>query len=98
MTHTDSPTPPQGAIRCSCGAWWTGLSRAHCAAPQCHRTFSGDSAAEQHRRGPFGPDRHCADPASVGLVARQMPYGVLWSWPAADGDRAEQLAVLRGAA
>jgi hypothetical protein len=66
---------------------------------RCHRLFSGDSAAEKHRVGTFGPDgdRHCVDPATVGLVAREMPYGVLWGWPAPDEDKAARLAELRSA-
>jgi hypothetical protein len=81
VTDSQNPLPPN-AIRCSCERWWTGLGRSHCAAPGCHRTFSGDSAANQHRKGAHGVDRHCVDPASVGLAARAMPFGTLWSWPA----------------
>jgi hypothetical protein len=72
---------PRDAIRHSCGAWWTGLSRAHCAAPECHRTFSSDSAAERHRRTVDG-ERVCVDPETVGLEARAKPWGVCWSFPA----------------
>jgi hypothetical protein len=91
---------PKGAIRHGeCGRWWTGINRAHCAADGCHRTFSGDSAAEKHRVGSFGSDgdRRCVDPATVGLVARDMPYGVLWGWPGPDEDKAALLAELRAA-
>lgn len=101
-TETAAPVPatrPANAItHGECGQWWTGPNRAHCAAPGCHRLFSGDSAAEQHRKGAFGSDcdRRCVDPATVGLVARQMPYGVLWGWPAPDEDKAAKLAALRG--
>jgi hypothetical protein len=80
---TDRQTPiPAGAIRHGeCGHWWAGVGRAHCPAARCHRTFSCDSAAEKHRAGPTGA-RQCVDPRSVGLVAREMPFGVLWGWPA----------------
>lgn len=81
---TQIPQRPANAITCSCGAWWTGLTRAHCAAAGCHRTFSVDSAADKHRKGPHGPDRHCVDPAQVGLVAVQKPYGALWQNPGSD--------------
>ena len=91
MTHTqDTPAGDQIAARpatvitCSCGAWWTGLTRAHCAAPGCHRTFSVDSAADKHRKGAYGKNRHCVDPSTVGLVAIQKPYGVLWQNPGSD--------------
>ncbi|WP_256988152.1 hypothetical protein [Streptomyces sp. BR123] len=72
---------PANAIPCSCGAWWTGLTRSHCAAPGCHRTFSSESAADRHRQGRFGIDRHCVDPATVGLVPVEKRYGVMWQTP-----------------
>ena len=78
---------PWGAITHTCGAWWTGLGRAHCPADGCHRTFSCDSAADKHRVGAFGVDRRCVDPATVGLVARQMPWGVMWGWPSPEPGR-----------
>jgi hypothetical protein len=87
QTHkTEEATPalPAGAIVCSCGTWWTGLGRAHCAAEGCHRTFSTDSAADKHRIGKFGVDRRCTDPATVGLVPAAKPYGVLWQHPGID--------------
>jgi hypothetical protein len=71
--------PPAAITHPACGNWWTGLTRAHC--PACHRTFSSDSAADKHRTGKFEADRHCADPATVGLVARDKPFGTLWGWP-----------------
>lgn len=74
---------PAGAIRHpACGSVWTGLAKVHCAAPDCCRTFSCESAADRHRVGAFGVNRRCADPATVGLVAKAKPFGVLWSWPA----------------
>lgn len=92
---TDTVTPetsteptaarPWNAATHSCGAWWTGLTRSHC--PACHRTFSTDGAANKHRPGKFGIDRRCADPASVGLVPVQKPYGVLWQHPGPEDGR-----------
>ncbi|MCX5209723.1 hypothetical protein OG689_10555 [Kitasatospora sp. NBC_00240] len=78
----DRQTPdPAGAIRHGkCGQWWTGLARLHCGS--CCRTFSSESAADRHRTGVFGVDRRCVDPASVGLVAKARPFGVLWLCPA----------------
>ena len=81
---TDTPALPANAITCSCGEWWTGLGRAHCATPGCHRTFSTDSAADKHRIGKFGVDRRCTDPATVGLVPVTKPYGTLWQHPGID--------------
>jgi len=84
MGHIQTPVLPTGAIRHpSCGQWWTGTSRAHC--PACHRTFSCDSAADKHRQGRYGIDRRCVDPATVGLVAVDRPYGQLWQNPATEG-------------
>jgi hypothetical protein len=98
MDSTQTPRPAAAVVHGGCGQWWTGVSRAHCPADGCHRTFSGDSAAERHRVGAPGLDRHCADPATVGLIARQMPFGVLWGWPGPDEDTAAKLAELRSAA
>lgn len=96
MSNTQTPPPANSFRHGACGSTWTGLSRAHCGAANCHRTFSCDSAADRHRVGIPGVDRRCVDPASVGLVARQMPYGLLWSWPApaagADPRRAGEVA------
>ncbi len=86
-TETAPEALPAGAIRHpKCGGYWTGLSRAHCAA--CCRTFSCDSAADKHRKGPHGPERHCADPATVGLIPAQKPWGVMWQNPGPDPDAA----------
>jgi hypothetical protein len=75
--------PAYAIVHGACGQWWTGLSRSHC--PACHRTFSGETAANRHRSGKHGTDRRCVDPATVGLVAVQKPYGVMWSNPAPEG-------------
>lgn len=82
---TEPEPRPYNAITHTCGAWWTGTSRSHCPAEGCHLTFSCDSAAAAHRIGKFGIDRRCVDPSTVGLVSRQMPYGLLWGWPSPEG-------------
>jgi len=84
-TATQTGGRPWNAITHTCGAWWTGLGRAHC--PSCHRTFSTDGAADKHRIGKHGIDRRCADPATVGLVAVTKPYGVLWQHPGPEDGR-----------
>lgn len=100
MSQTIGTTPvqapaslPSNAIRHpACGGWWTGAGRSHC--PACCRTFSCDSAADRHRVGAFGVDRRCADPASVGLVPRERPYGVLWGHPGPDEGATERRAAI----
>jgi hypothetical protein len=66
----------------ACGKTWTGLRRAHC--PACHETFNSDSAAEKHRVGRTGIDRRCVDPATVGLIGVEQPWGTCWQAPGSD--------------
>ncbi|HEX8807995.1 MAG TPA: C2H2-type zinc finger protein [Xanthobacteraceae bacterium] len=83
MFQPQTAAPVRGAItHGECGQTWTGLRRAHC--PVCHITFNSDSAAEQHRRGKPGIDRHCVAPADAGLVAVEQPWGVCWQKPGTD--------------
>jgi hypothetical protein len=84
-TPTPNPIPPNAIRHGACKRWWTGAERSHCGG--CCRTFSSLTAFERHRRG-----LRCNDPASVGLVAREKPYGVLWGLPGPDGG----YAALRG--
>jgi hypothetical protein len=95
-TEDANPTliPKNAVWHGECGSWWSGAERSH--ASCCHRTFSSLSAFDQHRKG-----LRCNDPESVGLVAREKPYGTLWGWPApvggygalrADEDPAEDAA------
>lgn len=50
----------------ACGKSWTGLRKEHC--PACHETFSSTRAGDLHRRGEFGVDRRCVNPAEAGLI------------------------------
>lgn len=75
---TPTPIPLNAVIHGECGFWWTGAERSH--ASCCHRTFSSLSAFDQHRKG-----LRCNPPESVGLVAREKPFGTLWGWPAPVG-------------
>ncbi|WP_208630415.1 FDXHR family putative zinc-binding protein [Amycolatopsis kentuckyensis] len=43
-----------------CDSTWASLNYAHCAATDCHRTFSGIGYFDLHRRGGV-----CADPAGI---------------------------------
>lgn len=60
-----------------CGKTWTGKTRGHCA--QCHETFTS-GAFDKHRTISGGVVT-CHPPAGRGLVARDMPWGVLWGMP-----------------
>lgn len=82
ITETTPALPTGAIVHAKCGQHWTGIGRAHC--PACCRTFSVDSAAAQHRKGAYGGGRHCVDPATVGLVAVDRPWGVLWRHPGPD--------------
>jgi hypothetical protein len=75
---TENPIPPNAIRHGACGSWWTGAERSH--ASCCHRTFSSLTAFDKHRKG-----GRCNDPESVGLVAREKPYGTLWGNPAPEG-------------
>jgi hypothetical protein len=83
LSQREDAIPANAIQHPACGQWRTGLSRSHC--PACCRTFSTDSVANKHRVGKHGTDRRCVAPAEVGLVAREKPYGVLWSSPAPEG-------------
>jgi len=56
---------------CGCGAHWTGLTRAHCAA--CHLTFNRPSLFDKHRVAGT-----CRLPVALGMV--QKSDGV-WGMP-----------------
>jgi len=73
------PVVLTGPITHACGAWWTGTRVSHCGG--CHITCSSLSAFDAHQR---GGGKVCRDPAEVGLVPVEKPYGVLWSWPSSD--------------
>ena len=65
---------------CPCGIRWAGSGTAHC--PTCHRTFSGVTTFDVHRRGGA-----CHDPAGVGLELLTGRAYDVWGRPAAtEGD------------
>lgn len=63
---------------CRCGTRWNGTRTAHCAA-QCHRTFTGVTGFDAHRR-----DGQCVDPASLGMVV--IPGRAYEVWGHTDTD------------
>ena len=75
---TPDQIPPNAITHGACKRWWTGAERSHCGG--CHELFSSLTAFDRHRRG-----GRCLPPESVGLTAREKPYGVLWGTPAPEG-------------
>lgn len=61
-----------------CGKHWTGARACHCAA--CCETFSCTATFDRHQR-----DGQCREPATVGLVARSKPWGVVWGYASRPG-------------
>jgi hypothetical protein len=98
LGHPDTPEAPSGpsssrarpithingyGVCGRCGAEWTGYNTCHCAG--CHRTFTGITAFDQHRSGSHAwGQRHCLDPATVGLVAVTKRYWSGWGSPESD--------------
>jgi hypothetical protein len=70
--------PANAIVHGACKQWWTGNERSH--ASCCCRTFTSLTAFDRHRKG-----GHCNAPDTVGLIARQKPYGELWGLPGPEG-------------
>jgi hypothetical protein len=87
----ENGVPKNAIVHGSCQKWWTGNERSHCGG--CHELYSSLTAFDRHRRGGV-----CLPPASVGLVAREKPYGVLWGNPAPEGGYAALYATNETAA
>ena len=60
------------------------LGTERCECPTCHEVFSTTNNFDRHRKGAHGSDRHCVDPASVGLVIGVSSKGTYWK-KAGDG-------------
>lgn len=54
--------------KCFCGELIRGLKPEHCPVAGCHQTFSGTTAGDRHRVGPYGGKRRC-------LSASEMDAG-----------------------
>lgn len=61
----DKTTPPNACTKCQ--KRWGGMNTAHCSA--CHRTFTGITAFDAHRKGGT-----CSDPTTIGLVENGRDY------------------------
>lgn len=57
------------------------LTGNRCRCPRCGSYFSTVSNFDRHRKGKHGVDRHCVEPATVGLVATDMGGELLWKMP-----------------
>lgn len=57
------------------------LTGNRCQCPNCGEYFSTVSNFDKHRKGKHGVDRHCVDPASVGLVIAESAGGTFWRGP-----------------
>jgi hypothetical protein len=53
------------AATCGCGARWTGTSKCHCSAENCHRLFSSVAMFDRHR-----VNGRCVDPATLIITSR----------------------------
>ncbi|WP_442410520.1 FDXHR family putative zinc-binding protein [Mycobacterium sp.] len=84
--HAQAKTSTPAWITCvRCDTRWTGLNTCHCG--KCHRTFTGISAFDEHRRNSV-----CLDPATLPRLALvTKPHWSGWGYPSedarwADGD------------
>jgi hypothetical protein len=69
-----------------CPTTWTGLARCHCSG--CHRTFSGVTTFDLHRR-PRGWHGSCVDPATLATATGTrllIERNGVWGRPAMDGE------------
>jgi hypothetical protein len=57
-----------------CDARWSGTATAHCSV--CHRTFSGVTSFDRHRR-----DGRCTDPAGLGMRPVAGRAYECWGFP-----------------
>lgn len=64
VVHGDEQTRKPQLITCGCGAAWTALGAAHCAASGCHRTFASAGLFDLHRS-QDGEHGTCLDPKTV---------------------------------
>jgi hypothetical protein len=57
------------------------LKGKRCSCPTCGEVFSSSSSFDKHRKGEHGINRHCVDPASVGLEIRERGGNTFWTTP-----------------
>ncbi len=93
--ETTSTVPPHTCG--GCNNRWAGSRTCHCAAPQCHRTFSSPTSFDAHRIRRGAREGQCADPATAGLVLMQRAGYQVWGHPA-DEEAAERFRANRAAA
>ncbi len=57
------------------------LTGRRCQCPTCKEVFSTVANFDRHRKGRYGKDRHCVNPADVGMVIRHIANGSIWTMP-----------------
>jgi len=57
------------------------LDGRRCMCPVCKEFFSTVNNFDRHRKGTHGKDRHCVDPASLGMVIGTTNKGTFWKQP-----------------
>ena len=57
------------------------LKGKRCRCSACKECFSVAANFDKHRKGVHGVDRACVDPATVGLVIRELAGNTFWSMP-----------------
>lgn len=93
VVHGDERTRKPQLITCGCGANWTALGAAHCAAPGCHRLFASASLFDLHRS-QDGEHGTCLDPETV--VGREGQRRLwfragMWRGPAMSAEERERV-------
>lgn len=69
-THTEPARREQHMrrstyITCRCGARWTDLRTAHCAAEKCHRSFASIGLFDRHRSTTGSEQGSCRNPTTI---------------------------------
>jgi hypothetical protein len=57
------------------------LTGKRCQCPTCSEFFSTPSNFDRHRKGKHGINRHCVDPATVGMVIGSRADNTFWRMP-----------------
>jgi hypothetical protein len=97
VAEQSKPTPPNS---CSgCGASWTGVTVAHCAADGCHQTFASPGLFDQHRETTrdLTDQGRCLNPASIRHNGTRVMFfrDGMWRGPQLSAEAAARLKASR---